>query len=151
MYQIKTLYESTQIIPQDGNTACNQQGRNASASAAARATNSLFLSMTTDPSEQHSYAALWTIWSRLFNFIKQIPAEHPALQRLVDWIVELRKLEVQTLHIWNRDIELWTELPLLGPEWLEWVEEYYVHPEDGKSSRFKPFAICWKRTVATLS
>ena len=89
--------------------------------------------------EQHSYAALWTVWSELFNFIQQIAAEHPAMHRLVDWIVELRKLKVQTLHIWNRDIELWTGLPLLGPEWREWIEEYYVHPEDGKSSRFKAF------------
>lgn len=95
--------------------------------------------MTTNPSEQRSYAALWTVWSELFNFIKQIPAEHPAMQRLVDWIIELRELEGQTLHIWNRDIELWKDLPLLGPEWLEWVEEYYVHPENGRGSRFKAF------------
>lgn len=61
------------------------------------------------------------------------------MQRLVDWIAELREIDVQTLHIWERDIELWKGLPLLRPEWVEWVEEYYVSPEDCKSSRFRAF------------
>jgi hypothetical protein len=99
--------------------------------------------MTPDPSlrrtEKYSYPALWTVWSELFSFIKQVPVEHQAMQRLVDWIIELRGIHVQTLHIWSKDIELWKDLPLLGPEWREWIEEYYVHPEDGRSDRFKEF------------
>ncbi|KAH0372720.1 hypothetical protein KCU65_g991, partial [Aureobasidium melanogenum] len=117
--------------------------RTTSASQAASATNALFLSMTPDASlrhtENYSYAALWTVWSQLFNFVKKIPVEHHAMQRLVDWIAELRLIEVQTLNIWGKDIELWKDLPLLKPEWVEWVEEYYISPEDCKSNRFRTF------------
>jgi hypothetical protein len=60
------------------------------------------------------------------------------MQRLVDWIIELRKIEVQTLQIWGNDIELWRQLPLLGPEWVEWIEEYYV-AGDIEGDRFKTF------------
>ena len=99
--------------------------------------------MTPDASlrhtEDYSYGALWTVWSQLFNFIKQVPVGHHAMQRLVDWIAELRMIEVQTLHIWGKDIDLWKGLPLLYPEWVEWVEGYYVSPEDCKSHRFRTF------------
>jgi hypothetical protein len=60
------------------------------------------------------------------------------MQRLVDWIIELRKIEVQILQIWGKEIELWRELPLLGPEWVEWVEEYHV-ADDIKGHRFRTF------------
>jgi hypothetical protein len=61
------------------------------------------------------------------------------MQRVVDWIIELRKIEVQTLQIWGKDIELWKGLPLLGPEWVEWGEEYYVAGDDPKNNRFRVF------------
>ncbi|KAI4851118.1 hypothetical protein E4T44_02332 [Aureobasidium sp. EXF-8845] len=117
--------------------------RSTSALIAAQATNTLYQCISAQSSlrqtETYSYAGLWTIWSELFNFIKQIPVEHHAMQRLVDWIIELRKIEVQTLQIWGKEIESWKDLPLLGPEWVEWVEEYYANPEDCKSGRFKTF------------
>ncbi|KAG9532557.1 hypothetical protein KCU93_g1111, partial [Aureobasidium melanogenum] len=117
--------------------------RATSASQAAHATNALFLSMTPDPSlrhtEKYSYGALWTVWSELFNFVKQIPVEHHAMQRLVDWIAELRGIEVQIMHIWGQDIDLWKELPLLYPEWVEWIPQYCVSPKDCRGSRFRTF------------
>jgi hypothetical protein len=61
------------------------------------------------------------------------------MQRLVDWLIELRKVEVQTLQIWGKDIELWRGLPLLGPEWAEWAEEYYVAGDDPRNNRFRTF------------
>lgn len=99
--------------------------------------------MTPDASLRHSgdfsYAALWTVWSELFNFIKQTPVEHHAMQRLVDWIAELRQIEVQTLDIWGKDIDLWKELPLLYPERVEWIPQYCVSPEDRRGGRFETF------------
>jgi hypothetical protein len=59
------------------------------------------------------------------------------MQRLVDWLIELRKVEVQTLQIWGKDIELWRGLPLLGPEWAEWAEGYYVAGDDPRNNRFR--------------
>ncbi|KAG9605305.1 hypothetical protein KCU77_g638, partial [Aureobasidium melanogenum] len=105
------------------NVPNEDDSRATSALQAAHATNALFLSMTPDPSlrdtEKYSYGALWTVWSEPFNFVKQIPVEHHAMQRLVDWIAELRGIEVQTMHIWGQDIDLWKGLPLLYPEWVE--------------------------------
>ncbi|KAI4724856.1 hypothetical protein E4T49_07416 [Aureobasidium sp. EXF-10728] len=125
------------------NVPDEEYDRRNSASTAAHATNALYMSMAQDSlpqkTEQYSYGALWTIYSELFNFIKQIPVEHHAMQRLVDWISELRKIHVQTLHIWGKDIELWKGLPLLGPEWVELVQEYGVSSEDCKGRRFRAF------------
>jgi hypothetical protein len=119
-----------------------KQSRTTSASTVAQATNALYHSISAESrlrqKETYSYAGLCTIWSELFNFIKQIPVQHHAMQRLVDWIIELRKIEVQTLQIWGNDIDLWRQLPLLGPEWVEWIEEYYV-AGDIEGDRFKTF------------
>lgn len=41
------------------------------------------------------------------------------MQRLIDFIAELKKIDVQVLQIWGRDIRLWDELPLLNPEFIE--------------------------------
>jgi hypothetical protein len=141
MYQTKIMWvPSASVSP--GFRTHAKQSRSTSASIAAQATNTLYLSISAESSlrqtETYSYAALWTIWSELFNFIKQIPVEHHAMQRLVDWIIELRKIEVQTLQIWGNDIELWRQLPLLGPEWVEWTEEYYV-AQDIEGDRFRTF------------
>ncbi|CAD0113272.1 unnamed protein product, partial [Aureobasidium uvarum] len=125
------------------NVSDQEYDRSTAASAAAHATNALFISMTPDPSrrqtEKYSYGALWTIYSELFNFIKQIPVEHHAMQRLVDWVAELRKIHVQTLHIWGKDIELWKGLPLLNPEWVELCQEYCGPREVMLSRRFRTF------------
>ncbi|THY19929.1 hypothetical protein D6D02_02153 [Aureobasidium pullulans] len=103
------------------NIPTHEYQKHTSAAKTARATNSLYLSLLPDPNfrRTNSYSAIYTIWSELFNFVKQIPIEHEAMQRLIDFIAELKKIGVQVLHIWRRDIRLWDELPLLNPEFIE--------------------------------
>lgn len=103
------------------NIPTHEYQKHTSAAKTARATNLLYLSLLPNLNfrRTNSYSAIYTIWSELFNFVKQIPIEHEAMQRLLDFIAELKKIDVQVLHIWGRDIRLWDELPLLNPEFIE--------------------------------
>ena len=81
------------------------------------------MSDTSDPRLQDPVRFLHGIWPLMFEFLLQMPPDHYAVQRLVDLVVELRKIDVETLNIWGRDIKLWSDLPLLGPEYVEECEQ----------------------------
>ncbi|KAI5210397.1 hypothetical protein E4T39_00211 [Aureobasidium subglaciale] len=99
--------------------------KNVSANEAAVAINNLYLSERPDPTTRRtgSEGFLYLIWSELFTWVRQIPFEHSAMHRLVDLIAELMRIDVQTLHIWGQDIKLWSQLPLLNPEFVEECEQ----------------------------
>ncbi|KAI5258734.1 hypothetical protein E4T42_00327 [Aureobasidium subglaciale] len=101
------------------------QDKDVSASRAAVAINTLYLSERPDPATRRSGSEgyLYLIWSELFSWVRQIPVEHSAMHRLVDLIAELMKIDAQTLHIWGQDIKLWPQLPLLNPEFVEECEQ----------------------------
>lgn len=56
---------------------------------------------------------------------------------VVNLVAELKKLDVMTLNIWGEDIRLWTELPLLGPEYRELREQF--QKEEFEKSGLKVF------------
>ncbi|KEQ99095.1 hypothetical protein AUEXF2481DRAFT_1913 [Aureobasidium subglaciale EXF-2481] len=99
--------------------------KDVSASRAAVAINTLYLSERPDPATRRSGSEgyLYLIWSELFSWVRQIPVEHSAMHRLVDLIAELMKIDTQTLLIWGQDIKLWPQLPLLNPEFVEECEQ----------------------------
>ncbi len=63
---------------------------------------------------------LWEFWGRFVKTAQQIPHDSPAQDQLVDLVLALKSLDnPQTLEIWGRKVQLWTDLPLLGPELTE--------------------------------
>jgi hypothetical protein len=64
-------------------------------------------------------------------------SDHNAIQMVVNPVAELKKLDVVTLHIRGKDIRLWTELPLLGPEYRELREQF--QKEEFENSGLKVF------------
>ncbi|KAI4746215.1 hypothetical protein E4T50_03407 [Aureobasidium sp. EXF-12298] len=99
----------------------NEFDRNITASKAASTIDSLYLSYKTETNNDPE-RFLYGIWPPIFELIQQIPPDHYAVQRLVALIAELKIIDIETLHIWGRDIRLWPELPLFAPEFVENVE-----------------------------
>ncbi|KAE8154851.1 hypothetical protein BDV25DRAFT_82920 [Aspergillus avenaceus] len=62
---------------------------------------------------------LWQTWGLVIEIAEQIPCDHPAQERLVHLIQALRKLPPQTVRVWDEDLRLWEDLPLLGPNLRE--------------------------------
>lgn len=87
--------------------------------------------------ELKPYTFIIGVWLTMFETLRQIPPQHYAIQRLVDLVAELKKLDVETLNIWRTDIRLWTELPLLAPEFVEQWEQ--TPPDTFDKSGLKAF------------
>ncbi|KAI9934108.1 hypothetical protein AWENTII_000474 [Aspergillus wentii] len=58
---------------------------------------------------------MWGIWSYFITLAKQIPYDHPSQDRLVAVVYALSELPSTTVDIWESDVRIWTDLPILGP------------------------------------
>ncbi|KAG9734751.1 hypothetical protein KCU73_g10686, partial [Aureobasidium melanogenum] len=114
------------------------QGEYESSGAPARAAdsvNSLYQTTMTgslDARNRDPERFLYGVWPPMFELLQQIPTGHHAIQRLVDFVAELKKIQVETLQIWGHNTRLWSYLPLFAPEFAEQVEQDTV--DYGKSS-----------------
>jgi hypothetical protein len=107
---------------------------------AARTINELRPDNHPEHSYQHklpAYNFLYGVWSTILSTITQVQSDHNAIQMVVNLVAELKKLDVMTLNIWGQDIRLWTELPLLGPEYRELREQF--QKEEFEKSGLKVF------------
>lgn len=59
----------------------------------------------------------------MFELLQQIPPGHHTIQRLVDFVADLKKLQVETLQIWGHNTRIWSNLPLFAPGFAEQVEQ----------------------------
>lgn len=63
---------------------------------------------------------LWEFWGRVVKTAQQIAHDSPTQDQLVDLVLALKSLDnPQTLEIWGCKVQLWTDLPILGPEITE--------------------------------
>ncbi|KAI4735524.1 hypothetical protein E4T50_13967 [Aureobasidium sp. EXF-12298] len=105
------------------------QGEYESSGAAARAAdsvNSLYQTTITgslDVRSRDPVRFLYGVWPPMFELLQQIPPGHYAIQRLVDFVAELKKTQVETLQIWGHNTRIWSNLPLFAPEFAEQVEQ----------------------------
>jgi hypothetical protein len=65
---------------------------------------------------------LYRVWPPMFELLQQIPPGHHTIQRLVDFVAELKKIQVETLQIWGHNTRLWSDLLLFAPEFADQCE-----------------------------
>lgn len=102
------------------------EGSSCAATKAAKSVNSSYqttMSDSLDVRNRDPERFLYGIWPPMFELIQQVPSGHFAIQRLVDFLAELKKIQVETLQIWGHDTSLWTDLPLFAPEFVEQCEQ----------------------------
>ncbi|KAK2875606.1 hypothetical protein FQN49_001566 [Arthroderma sp. PD_2] len=70
-------------------------------------------------------------WGTFIEIARQIPSEHASQDRLVDLVKALSELPSTSAEIWGSTMQVWTDLPLLGPSMREaWIPPTGAH---GKS------------------
>lgn len=71
--------------------------------------NSLYPTNLPDDPEMRDlppYTSIIVVWLTMFEMLRLIPPQHPAIQKFVDLITELKELDIETLNIWRTDIRV---------------------------------------------